>query len=164
MEKILKIDRFIYSLEKIFVFILLGLMLLLSFFQIIMRIFFSGSFAEIDIFIRQFVMIGCLFASSIATYHSSHFRIEVFEKFTSEKLKKIIFIISQLSVSAASFILFIKSFEFIENEFAEKMLSYKKILNDIIHLNFSSEYMLALLPLVFLNMIIHSISNIIKPR
>lgn len=91
-NKIIKLDTKIYNVEKYFIFILIILMLLLSTIQIFLRIFFHNPIAEIEIIIREIVMIGCLVSSSIATYYSSHFKIEVLDKvikkiFTKKPLK-----------------------------------------------------------------------------
>ncbi|MCX7698950.1 MAG: TRAP transporter small permease [Candidatus Goldbacteria bacterium] len=156
--KIIKIDSIIYKIETKFVFFMLLIMIILSFLQIILRLVFNNSIAEIEIIIRNIVMIGCLFASSIVTYNGSHFRIEIIEKFIKKPKKLILLkIISQIFVIIASVIIFIEALNFIEMD-----IGIKKTIKDLINFNFQSSQIVLLLPIIFFNMTLHSIISILK--
>ncbi|MCX7641246.1 MAG: TRAP transporter small permease [Elusimicrobiales bacterium] len=159
-EKLLKIDSIIYNIETKLVFLMLLMMIILSFLQIILRLFFNNSIVEIEIIIRNIVMIGCLFASSLVTYHGSHFKIEIIEKFI-KKQKRIISlnIVSQIFVSITSAIICIEALNFIDMD-----IGIKKAVKDLIALKLQSYQIVLLLPFVFFNMTLHSIANILRNK
>lgn len=158
-EKLIKIDRTIYNFERFVVIFLVMLIILLSFFQIILRFFLKTAIPDIEILIRNAVMIGCLFSSSLVTYNSSHFRIEIFERlFSSNKSKDIIYTISQFFIMLSSMFVFVETVRFISIEF-----EYADFF-DIIRLKLIPKHIILILPVIFLNISFHSAINILKGR
>lgn len=158
--KILKTDNTIYKIEKNVIFILLMLMLALSFIQIILRIFFNNPILIIEILIRSLVMITCLLASSIVTYHASHFRIEITQRIIQNtKIKKILQIFTNIFVFVICFMLFLQTIKFIRME-----VNFKMMVENILNFNFEPSYISIFLPVVFLNMSFHALTNLIKDK
>ncbi len=158
-EKLIKVDRILYTIEKYIILISLFLMISFSFVQIILRILFKNAIAEIEIFVRNLVMIACLFASSIVTFHSSHFRIEIMERFLSEDKKRKLYIFSQIIIFFISLMIMTQTVKFIEIEFGIKEAFIK-----IIHLKPDIQHLVLLLPIIFFNISFHALSNILKDR
>ncbi|MGC8866880.1 MAG: TRAP transporter small permease [Elusimicrobiales bacterium] len=158
-EKIIKVDRIIYISERYFIITLLFLMIILSFAQVILRLLFKNAIAEIEIFVRNLVMISCLFASSAATYHSSHFRIEVAERFLSEKSRKNLYSFSQLLIVFSSLLILIQTIRFIELE-----IGIKNAFMEIISLKLDIQHLILFLPIIFFNISFHAFSNILKKQ
>ncbi len=157
---ILKIDEKIYKTEKLSVILFVFLMLFLSFFQVILRLFFHSGISWLDIFLRYTVMISSLFAASMVSYHFEHFKIEIFEKIIkNEKIKKVITFFSLfISLVAVLFIL-VASIKYLPLEF-----ELNQIISDFKSFNLTPHHMILFLPLIFFNMSFHLISNFLKER
>ncbi|MEW6012841.1 MAG: TRAP transporter small permease subunit [Elusimicrobiota bacterium] len=153
-QKLIKIDEKIAIVEKHFVIICVLSMLFLSFLQVLLRVFFHSGISWMDVFLRHIVMISALFSASLVSHYSSHFKIEIFEKLGVEgKLKKYLsFLSSALTIFAVSIIL-IASVKFVYMEFD---------LDEIKNLTPKPEQLNLFLPLIFINMFIHTLASLFK--
>lgn len=156
-NKIIKFDSKIYTIEKYTIFALLMLMFLFSTVQIFLRIFFNKPIAELEIIIREIVMIGCLLSASISTYHISHFKIELLDKLLKkDHHKKLIRAIGHLFILISALIIAYQSIKFIEID-----KGFTSILKEISQMRLQSLPLL-FFPLIFINMAVHSFVNMIK--
>jgi TRAP-type C4-dicarboxylate transport system permease small subunit len=150
-QKIIKIDNLILSVERKIVIFSVILMLFLSSLQIFLRIFFHSGIIWLDTFLRHLVMITALFSSSIVSYYSSHFRIEIFEKLGIKKeTKKHLDTIAKIINVSAVFIILIATINFIKMEFELKSLKLEPEIMNIF-----------LVP-IFFNMLFHTLTSFFK--
>jgi TRAP-type C4-dicarboxylate transport system permease small subunit len=150
-QKIIKIDNIILLIEKKIVIFSIILMLFLSSTQIFLRIFFHSGIIWADTFLRHLVMISALFSSSIVSYYSSHFKIEILEKLgINKEIKKYFDIIAKIINSLAVLVVFIAAINFVRVEF-----DFKNLQLEIQTINI-------LLPIIFLNMLFHTITCFFK--
>ena len=151
-QRIKKIDNAILIFEKYIIIASVLAMLFLSFSQVVLRIFFNSGISSLDIFLRYLVMISALFGSSMASYYVQHFRIEIFQRLSKkEQINKFLNIFSVIVSIIAVAIIFIYSLKFIPIEF-----NLKEVFKNIRSLNFSPEYMIFFLPLIFFDMFCHT--------
>lgn len=157
-EIILKANRKLYNIERKVIFISLMLICILSFIQILLRILLNSPLLIIELTIRNLVMFSCLLSSSIVTYHSSHFKIEIVQKITQNPdVKKILGVLTNIFVFGVSLVIFIQTIRFIRME-----LDLKAVLKDILAFNLEPSYISILLPVIFFNLTFHAFSNIIE--
>ncbi|MEF3280939.1 MAG: TRAP transporter small permease [Elusimicrobiota bacterium] len=157
---IIKIDKKIYKAERGFIIFCVLLMLFLSFLQVLLRFFLNSGISWLDIFLRYTVMISSLFAASIVSYHNQHFKIEILEKIIkSEKLKKNFNIFSLLISFIATLFILIAVIKYLPVEF-----ELKEVISEFKSLKLKPHHMILFLPLIFFNMLFHSISNFLRER
>lgn len=155
---IIKTDEIIFKTEKKIVIFSVLLMLFLSFFQVILRVFFHSGLSWLDIFLRYLVMISAFFSASIVSYYSKHFKIEIFQKLTrSNRGKKIFDFISSSIMLIAVIIIFINSVKFIPVEF-----EIENLLTDFKTLRLNPHHMILFIPVTFFNMLFHSFALFLK--
>jgi len=150
-QKIIKIDNFLANLEKRIIIFCVITMILISSIQIFLRIFFHSGIIWIDTFLRHLVMISALFAASLVSYYSSHFKIEIIEKFDiSNEIKKYLDMFSKIINLAAVFIILLATINFIKIEYDLKTIKLEpEIMN------------LFLVP-IFFNMFFHTFTSFFK--
>jgi len=83
-----KIDTLIARIEGFAVSALLTLMILLAFYQVILRNFMSRGIPWADIFLRNMVLWVCFIGASLATRENKHINIDILTPFLSPGLKR----------------------------------------------------------------------------
>ena len=94
MKGIYLLSSFLQSLERAVIIALLGVMILLSFSQLILRNFFSQGLLWADPFLRHLVLWIGFLGASLATQHEKHINIDMLTRFASPKVANYIHILT----------------------------------------------------------------------
>jgi TRAP-type C4-dicarboxylate transport system permease small subunit len=116
MKIIKKIDTAISKFEGIFITALLAGMILMAFFQVILRNFFQGGVPWADIFLRNLVLWVCFIGASLSCKEGRHIDIDVLSRFLPPHIKKPAGFLVQLASSIVCGFLTIAAFRFMMDE------------------------------------------------
>jgi C4-dicarboxylate transporter DctQ subunit len=84
-KTLLKIDASLALLENFLIIVILGIMVLLSFLQVVLRNFFDTGLLWGDIFLRHLVLWVGFIGASLATRQDKHINIDIFNRIISKK-------------------------------------------------------------------------------
>ncbi|MFC1558604.1 TRAP transporter small permease [candidate division KSB1 bacterium] len=110
------IDNLFERIEKIFLVLVLLSVIGLSFFQVILRNYFSGGIFWADIFLRNMVLWLGLIGASLATKRERHIGIDIVSRIVKSRGKYAVNIIISFVSMVVCLILFNASLVFIESE------------------------------------------------
>lgn len=143
MNLLRKINYFLYKFQKNFLIVIFLALLLISFIQVVLRLFFNYGIESADSIIRYLVMWVGFLGASLATYKERHINIDVASQFFKKINRRIVNLIINLVSFIICILFFIASIIFILNE-----------INDEAKILFIPVWILnSLLPLIFLFML-----------
>lgn len=138
MTLLLFIDRWLEKISGWLLIGFLGIMIVMSFGQVVLRNFFDTSIVWGDIFLRHLVLWVGYFGAVIATGERRHLKIEFVTKLVPPKVKKILYIITNIFAAVICYFLMQAAVSFIQLE-----IEYESILI----LDLPSWYFLLVIPI-----------------
>jgi len=121
---ILKIEENIVKIEKFLLVVFVILMIILSFYQLILRLFFHSGIIWMDIFLRYLVLNTAMISAALVTYYKKHFAMDAIFNFIDKKWHKKMKIISNTFVLIISFFLIISAYKFVREEFINSSIAF----------------------------------------
>ena len=122
-----KIKKIIFLIEDSLLVIVLGVLILLSFTQIVLRDIFSTGLFWGESALRYLVLWIALLGAMVATREYNHINIDIVSKYASDKTKYAIRIITDLFTVVVTFVLTYFSIIFIKNDMASKMKAFGSV-------------------------------------
>ncbi|MEW5798189.1 MAG: TRAP transporter small permease [Bacteroidota bacterium] len=116
MKPLLFIDRWFEKISGWLLILFLGIMIVMSFGQVVLRNFFDTSIEWGDVFLRHLVLWVGYFGAVIATGERRHLKIEFLTKLVPLKVRKIFFIITNLFAAFICYLLMQASISFVQLE------------------------------------------------
>jgi len=116
MQFIRSFDRFLEKLEGHLIVLLLGLMIILSFGQMISRNFFHQALVWGDTLLRQLVLWTGFLGASLAVNKNKHISIDIISNFLPPKLKQTTLIFTRFATSIISGFLAWAAWSFLQFE------------------------------------------------
>ncbi|MHB1049105.1 MAG: TRAP transporter small permease [Bacteroidota bacterium] len=116
MKPFLIVDRWLDKISGWLVISFLGIMIVMAFAQVVLRNFFDTSIEWGDIFLRHLVLWVGYFGAVVATGERRHLKIEFVTKLVPPKVRKILFIITNLFASVVCYFLMQAAISFIQLE------------------------------------------------
>lgn len=160
MRSLLFIDRWLEKISGWLLVFFLGIMIVMSFGQVVLRNFFDSSIEWGDVFLRHLVLWVGYFGAVIATGERRHLKIEFVTKLAPPKVRKIFFVITNFFASVVCFFLMQAAISFVQLEIES---------NSILILDLPSWYFIIVIPagyaIISFRFAIHSlgwISEIVK--
>ena len=152
MKIIRLIEDYITKIEAFFLILSLITMVLLAFFQVVLRNVFSTGFLWADTFLRYLVVWVGFFGAAMATKEERHISIEIFTKFVSPTKKTIVSIITSLFAIIVCYYMFSASLQFLFVGLPEDVVVFETI---------PLSYFMSIIPIGFILMIVHFVIRII---
>lgn len=144
MKLLLQISKYISTAEKSLAVILLGLMILLSFLQVVLRNVFSTGILWVDPLLRNFVLWLAFLGASLATHNEKNINVDIFSRFLPERGRHFTKTVIYIFAAVVSFFLLNASVTFLFDEYASGT-----ILFTIGELNILSWWMQLIIPVGF---------------
>lgn len=116
MNRWYRLDSAIARVERVLVVVLLSAMILVAFFQIILRNFFAAGLSWGDPFVRYLVVWVGFVGAAIATKEGKHIKIEVVSHWLSDRAKKYVQVFSHLFSSVICGLLTVAALKFVRFE------------------------------------------------
>ncbi len=116
MKPLLFVDRWLEKISGWLLIFFLGIMIVMSFGQVVLRNFFDASIEWGDIFLRHLVLWVGYFGAVIATGERRHLKIEFLTKVVPPKVRKIFFILTNLFAAIICYLLMQASITFVQLE------------------------------------------------
>lgn len=136
-----KIDIGLYHIENVLIFLIMGIMVLLSFLQVLLRNFFDTGLLWADIFLRHLVLWVGFIGAALATRSEKHINVDILSRIVSKRYLASIKIVTQLFAITICAILARASYIFVMSE---------KEAGTIVFENIPSWYLQIILPVGFL--------------
>ncbi|MDI6802459.1 MAG: TRAP transporter small permease [Bacteroidota bacterium] len=144
MKFLLQISNSISTAEKSLAVILLGLMILLSFLQVVLRNVFSTGILWVDPLLRNFVLWIAFLGASLATHNEKNINVDIFSRFLPERRRHFVKTVIYVFAAVVSFFLLKASLTFLFDEYASET-----ILFTIGEVNIFSWWMQLIVPIGF---------------
>jgi C4-dicarboxylate transporter, DctQ subunit len=126
--KILKsIDSAINKIEGAVLIFLLLIMLFMAFGQVVLRNVFTGGIVWGDILLRHLVLWIGFLGAALATSGERHINIDILTRYLSERLKRVVAVLSNIFAAVVCYLLFRASLTFIEFEIANNNTTFAEI-------------------------------------
>ncbi|HTX17626.1 MAG TPA: TRAP transporter small permease [Bacteroidota bacterium] len=132
------IDRWLARITGWLIVLLLSVMILMAFGQVVLRNFFHTSIEWGDVFLRHLVLWIGFLGAIIATGEGRHLKIEFINKLTTERYRKVIYILTNLFAAVVCYFLMIAAVSFVKSE-ADA--------GDILILNLPTTYFVVIIPI-----------------
>ncbi|PIS48040.1 MAG: hypothetical protein COT17_00405 [Elusimicrobia bacterium CG08_land_8_20_14_0_20_51_18] len=113
----LKTEKKLVRFEEILLVVLVFLMIFLSFFQLVKRLFFHSGILWMDIFLRYLVLNTAMISAALVTYHRKHFAMDAVFSFIKPKWHKTLKMTSNTFVLLVSVLLIVASCKFVRDEY-----------------------------------------------
>jgi TRAP-type C4-dicarboxylate transport system permease small subunit len=128
MKNILqKIDRSLYQTENVLVFLILGMMVVLSFLQVLLRNFFDTGILWADILLRHLVLWVGFIGAALATRTEKHINIDLLSRIVSKRYILPVKIVTRLFAIIICAILTRASYLFLMSEKEAATIVFKNI-------------------------------------
>jgi TRAP-type C4-dicarboxylate transport system permease small subunit len=128
MKRILqKIDNGLAYGENFLIFLTLGLMIGLSFLQVLLRNFFESGILWADIFLRHLVLWVGFIGASLATRNEKHINVDILTRLVPERVVPFIKIVVDLVTVAVCIILAHASYIFLTFEIEAETIIFENI-------------------------------------
>jgi TRAP-type C4-dicarboxylate transport system permease small subunit len=128
MKNILqKIDNGLAHGENFLIFLTLGLMVVLSFLQVLLRNFFETGILWADIFLRHLVLWVGFIGASLATRNEKHINIDILSRIVPAKIVPFIKIAVDVVAVVVCFILAKASYTFLTFEIEAETILFENI-------------------------------------
>ena len=138
---LLKIDNGLYQAENVLIFLIVGIMVLLSFLQVLLRNFFDTGLLWADIFLRHLVLWVGFIGAALATRSEKHINVDILSRIVPKRYLTPIKIVTQLFAIVICAILSRASYAFVMSE---------KEAGTIVFENIPTWYLQIILPIGFL--------------
>lgn len=116
MKPLLFIDSWLEKISGWLLILFLGIMIVMSFGQVVLRNFFDTSIEWGDVFLRHLVLWVGYFGAVIATGERRHLKIEFLAKLVPAKVRKLFFIVTNFFAAAVCYLLLQASISFVQLE------------------------------------------------
>ncbi|MBM4167363.1 MAG: TRAP transporter small permease [Ignavibacteria bacterium] len=153
MKLIFSIEKYLAKIEGILIITMLSAMIVLAFFQVVLRNLFSFGFLWGDPFLRYLVLWVGFLGAVLATKEEKHFGIEFVNRLLSPKMMHLALFIVDLFASVVAFLLLRAALQFLEAGFDEDSLD----LFDI-----HKKYYLMIIPLTFGLISLHYLLRVVR--
>lgn len=137
-------------IEEILLVFFLGVLVLFSFTQLVLRLVFSFGFPWADIFLRHLVLWIGFIGGAIALGEGKHFAIDFFKKNFHGKTLVLVNVVSDLFALLTLYFLFNSGIGFWEDEYV-----YKSILFTVGSVEFPAYLFNCIIPIGFLLLLTH---------
>ncbi len=122
-----RLDVALSRFENALIIATLGVMVILSFLQVLLRNFFSTGILWGDIFLRHLVLWVGFVGASLATREERHINIDILTRFISKKLVPFVKIIIDIVAVIICIILAKASYVFLQYEIEAKTILFKNV-------------------------------------
>jgi C4-dicarboxylate transporter, DctQ subunit len=127
MNALQKINSFFNKMEGALLILLLSIMVVLAFYQVMMRNLFHGGFLWGDVLLRHIVLWLGFLGGALATSHQRHIHIDALAYFLSPRVKSFIGIFTNLFGAVVCILLVNASFTFIQGEIEAKSMIFEGV-------------------------------------
>ena len=115
MSGIKKLDEFITNLESYLLVVVVGLMVLLSFVEVLLKLLFNHPVQWMEMSVRYMVVWVSFLGGSVATAKGRHITIDVFSRYFKDKSKAVITFVLSLIAVVITLILFYYSIVYLKS-------------------------------------------------
>lgn len=127
MKLLRSIDDRLTSLEGGLVILILGAMVLLAFFQVILRSAFSSGLVWADILLRHMVLWLGFLGGALATSKQRHIHIDALAHYAPPRVRAALGVLTNLFGAGVCIVLALASIRFIEGEIQAESLVYEGV-------------------------------------
>lgn len=127
MNVLLKINNSFNKLETVLLIFLLSVMVVLSFWQVVLRNLFSGGYIWADILLRHIVLWLGFLGGALATSTERHIHIDALAHFLPGRVRSFVGIFTNLFGAAVCYLLLQASITFIQVEIDAKSVVFEGI-------------------------------------
>jgi TRAP-type C4-dicarboxylate transport system permease small subunit len=158
MRTVFKAEELLVKAEKTLVVALIFAMVMLSFMQVLLRIFFHSGIVWLDPLLRHMVLWAGLLGAALAARYSRHFALEAFGKLAPKVFHHPFEVFASVFTVAASALLFYAAYKFIRDEFAADSVALY-----IGNLAVKSVWAEIIIPVTFALISLHAFIGIFRP-
>ena len=119
MNFLRRLNYILYKFQKRFILFIFGGLIIFSFVQVVLRLFFKSGIENADTFIRYLVLWVGFLGASLATYKNRHINIDIITQFFKKINRRIVSGIINGAAFIIAFFLLIASVTFISYELAD---------------------------------------------
>ncbi len=159
MSLLFKLENLTIRIEKAVVTLLVGLMVALSFLQLVLRLGFSQSILWLDPLLRHFVLWAGFFGAALASGEGRHFALDITQKMLPDKMRRPSAIAVTLFCSAICACLVYAGVLFIRDEIAADSVAF-----DIGSWQVKGWWLELILPLGFALILFHTLAGLARTR
>lgn len=127
MNKLVKLQRFVWRLEDATLALMLFSMILVAVVQIVLRNFFGTGLLWADAFVRVLVLWTALLGAMVAARSGRHINMDVITPLLPHAIKNIVRHINHLAVSIISSLACVFGVRFVMSEYESGLLSFLNI-------------------------------------
>ncbi|MEA3307744.1 MAG: TRAP transporter small permease subunit [Elusimicrobiota bacterium] len=154
MKYLLKLENCLVKGEKFLVIAFVFFMVILSFLQVVLRLFFNYGIVWLDPVLRHMVLWSGFIGAILASRYSKHFALDIVFKIHSDKLRKLSEIAANKFTLIISLLLFYASYKFIKDEAMMESIAFYAGKFEI-----QSATALIIVPVTFFLMAFHTFIN-----
>ncbi len=154
MKYLLKLENWIVKSEKFLIIAFVFFMVILSFMQVVLRLFFNYGIVWLDPVLRHMVLWSGFLGAILASRYSKHFALDIAFKIHSEKLQKASVFVANGFTLAISLLLFYAAYKFIRDEALAKSIAFYAGKFEI-----KTAFAEIIVPITFLLMAFHTFIN-----
>lgn len=127
MKLLQRLDSLLNKLEGALLILFLAVMLVMAFFQVLLRNFFSSGILWADIFLRHLVLWIGFLGAALATSQERHISIDAFTRFLPERIKSATRVLTNLFAAIVCYYLMTASIKFVRTEIEAGTAIYANI-------------------------------------
>ena len=127
MRLLQRINEAFNKLEGGLLIVLLSVMVVLAFYQVMMRNLFHGGFVWGDIVLRHIVLWLAFLGGALATSHQRHIHIDALAHYFPPRIKSFVAVFTNLFGAVVCMILLNASTKFIQGEFEANSMLFENI-------------------------------------
>ena len=127
MSTLQKINAAFNKMEGALLIVLLSVMVVLAFWQVMMRNLFHGGFTWGDVLLRHIVLWLRFLGGALATSHQRHIHIDALAHYLSPRIKSFVGIFTNLFGAFVCILLLNASMTFIQGEFEAKSMIFEGV-------------------------------------
>lgn len=116
MKLLRAIDAALVRVETVLLVVFLGVMVVLSFAQVVLRNVFDTGLLWADPFVRHLVLWAGFMGAAMATSTDRHISIEAFNKFLPERWRHLVHVLTSLFAAVTCWVLADAAWTFIQDE------------------------------------------------
>ena len=154
MKYLFKFEEWLVKGEKFLIIAFVFFMVILSFLQVVLRLFFHWGIVWLDPVLRHMVLWSGFLGAVLASRYSKHFALDIAFKIHSEKLRKLSTIVANTFTLAISLLLFYAAYKFIRDEAMMESIAFYAGNFEI-----KTAFAEIIVPITFLLMAFHTFIN-----
>lgn len=158
MKALFKAEAWLVKAEKTAVVAFIFAMTVLSFMQVLLRLFFHSGIVWLDPLLRHMVLWAGLLGAALAARYSHHFALEAFVKFAPKKIQRPLEVTADVFMIGAAGLLFHASWKFIRDEFSAGAVAFY-----IGHFGVKGGWAEMIIPASFALIGLHTLIGIFRP-